>query len=277
MFVFAHQDDELPYAGLVQRAPEGSRFLWLTNGDGLAEEAGVGLDEYAATRRLETTEAMSALGIPEDHLRFLGHSEVEIYRNLTKLASKTGRKHDVLESFRAMGAQVTAELLSFGPDDVFTLAWQGGHPEHDLAHMMTRAALKDMNDARLFELPEYELANTVLLRFPPWRSEPVHEIVLDEREMTLKREIQDLYHTQESGIRAIRTAVKVMGVVGRLIGKYKDADDYVAKETFGPVPDKRDYCRSPHGLDALEYIGDDFEGTPIKYSTMLAPLADMLD
>jgi len=276
LFVFAHPDDELPYAGLISRAPIQSRFLWITNGDGLAQEAGMGLGEYADARRLESTVAMRTLGVKADQLRFLGHSEVSIYRNFTLLADPSARRHEVLGLFKAIGAQVEAEVKAFRPDVVFTLAWQGGHPEHDLTHIATRAALRDIPEVRFFELPEYELANTVLLRFPPWRRDPVHEVLLTPSELGLKKRLEGLYPTQDRIIRQFRTALSVLGVLSLLTGRRGGLDGFMSRETFGPVPAKRDYRRSPHSLDALEYVGDDFEGTPIAYSTMIAPLADAL-
>lgn len=276
MFVFAHQDDELPYVGLIHRAPFQSRFLWVTNGDGLAEGSGLSPGDYADARRLETTMAMGCIGVSKDQMRFLDHSEVAIYRNFTKVADPSASQHEVRGFFRNIGAQVTAEIKAFGPDIVYTLAWQGGHPEHDLVHLATRAALRGNRETLLFELPEYELANTVLLRFPPWRRSSVHQIQLSARELKLKHRVFNCYPTQARGLHQIRTALRIMGFLAAPGIGSDGFDRYVSREVFGSVPRDRDYGFSPHRVEALEYVGDDFEGIPIRYDTMIAPLADAL-
>jgi LmbE family N-acetylglucosaminyl deacetylase len=276
MFVLAHQDDELAYAGLVRRAPPDSRFLWVTNGDGLASAAGMGLGEYAEARRLETTLAMSIAGVAADRLRFLGHSEVAIYRSLVRHSREPGAAHEVQRMIRDVAAQVGSEVRAYRPDVVFTLAWQGGHPEHDLVHCMARAAVADRKDDRLFELPEYELAYTVPLRFPPWRRDPVHRIRLTADELLAKRRMFESYPTQADGLRMFRKLMTAYQALNVLRGRPAGWEEYASTEEFGPVPRDRDYGRSPHGLDLLDYIGDDCEGIPIRFSTMVGPLATVI-
>lgn len=276
MFVFAHQDDELPYAGLIRRAPPGSRFLWVTNGDGLAKSAGMGLAEYAEARRLETINAMSIAGVSADRLRFLGHSEVLIYRSLARHEREPGAVHEVQRMFSDIAAQVAAEVRAFRPDVLFTLAFQGGHPEHDLTHAMARAAVADRKDVRVYELPEYELAYTVPLRFPPWRKEPVHAIRLTAAEMEVKRRMFESYPTQAAGLRKFRMLMTGWSLLSMLRGGRPGWEEYAATEQFGPVPANRDHGKSPHGADLLDYIGDDWEGIPIRFSTMVGPIAKMI-
>lgn len=276
MFLFAHQDDEAAYGGLIQRAPPASLFLWVTNGDGLAANAGMERREYAAARRLETEAAMRTLGVDRGRLRFLGHSEVEIYRALVRIAREPEKRHETLALFRAILAQVTAEIRAFRPDAVFTLAWQGGHPEHDLTHLFTRLALRDRPGVRLYELPEYELAWTVLLRFPPWKRGEVHEVRLTPSEMARKRIALGLYPTQERLLRQferllrLRQGLEVAASLGR------EPLGVLEREYFAPVPLDRDYTQSPHGVDFLEYVGDDCEGTRISFRRMIVPIVQAL-
>ena len=274
LFVFAHQDDELPCAGLMHRAPPGSRFLWVSNGDGLAEAAGMSQAEYGRLRRDETIRAMAIEGVGEDRLRFLGHSEVAIYKALVRLAREPRSAHEVLQMFRDMAAHVGAEIRAYRPDVVFTLAWQGGHPVHDLVHCMVRAALPA--EVALYEVPEYELAYTILLRFPPWRKAPVHKIRLTTEEMEIKRQMFEVYRTQSEGLKRFRSLVSACQAVAALGGKPFGFEEYVATEEFGPVPADRDYSRSPHIVDFLDYIGDDCDGMPIRFSRMVAPVASAI-
>ena len=142
--------------------------------------------------------------------------------------------------------------------------------------MMTRSALKNHPNARLYELPEYELANTVLLRFPPWRKGTVHAIQLTPTELAAKRRMMGSYPSQGDGIRMIRLAITAAGVLSALRGRPFSFDDFGAVEHFGAVPRDRDYTKSPHGLDLLDYVGDDCDGQSISYTRMIAPLAQVI-
>lgn len=276
LFVFAHQDDEVGYAGLIQRAPADARFVWVTNGAGMAEAHGLSPVEYANARRMETTVAMDTLGIGRDRLRFLGNSEDRLYKALVHQVSKPNARHETYDFVRAVAAQVAAEVRSLRPDVVFTLAWQGGHPLHDLVHLCVRAAIRDLPDTRLYELPQYELANTVALRFAPWHKDPVHEVRLTPTELAAKRRMLACYPTQAGLIRTFQRVITVTGLLARVAGRGFTYDQFAAVEPFGPVPRDRDYRHSPHGLDLLDYIGDDCEGVGISYETMIAPLAGIL-
>ncbi len=276
MFVFAHQDDEVAYAGLIQRAPPTAHFLWVTNGDGLAGLAGMGRQEYAAARRLETVAAMRVLGVEERRLRFLGHSEVDIYRDLVRIQREPGQRHEALSRFRSISAQVTAEVRAYRPDVVFTLAWQGGHPEHDLTHLFVRIALRDRPDVRLYELPEYELAWTILLRFPPWHRGPVHEVRLTPMEVARKRAALNLYPTQERLLKQFGALLRLRGWVETLVSLGRERLGPLEREVFAPVPPGRDYTRPPHGTDLLEYIGDDCDGRRISFRGMVLPIVQAL-
>lgn len=276
MFLFAHQDDEAAYGGLVQRAPPGSHFLWVTNGDGLADQAGMERREYAAARRLETEAAMRTLGVDANRLRFLGHSEVEIYRALVRIGREPGQRHAALSLFRSILSQVTAEVRAFRPDVVFALAWQGGHPEHDLTHLFARLALRDRPETRLYELPEYELAWTMLLRFPPWKKGEVHEVRLTPAEAARKRAALNLYPTQEGLLRRFEGLLRVRGWVEAAASLGREPLAPLERETFAAVPPERDYTRCPHGADALEYVGDDHDGTRISFRRMIVPIVQAL-
>lgn len=277
MFVFAHQDDELAYAGLIQRMPPSARFVWLTNGDGLAFETGTPRPVYAATRQAETVAAMRLCGVGPERLRFLGYSEHDIYHRFLDVGRRGASAHDVQAFFRDMAAHVSAEVRAFRPDVLVVLAWQGGHPEHDLAHVMAVRALADRPGVPVLELPEYELFNTVPLRFPPWKRGPVHEIRLTPAEMEVKRRVADSYPSQGRIVAQFRTLLGVLGALSALRLKPFTADDYLAREEFGPVPRGRDYTRSPHGLDLLDYIREDCDGVPIRYDAMIGAIVRGLD
>ena len=90
VFVFAHQDDDLPYSGIMSRVHDRAEAVWLTNGDGLAPHAGVDPQEYARIRYNECVAALSILGYDRAQLTFLGRSELDIYQLLIDLARQAG-------------------------------------------------------------------------------------------------------------------------------------------------------------------------------------------
>ena len=159
LFVIAHQDDELNFAGLITRLGPKTKFVWLTNGDGLYQESDLTPEKYGDLRMAEAKKSVAAAGIAAKNTVFLKFSEVEIYRHLSELHEETGdrrrkaggRRSEVgglpdrhRTFFDGMRAAVRAKVLAINPDVVFTLAWQGGQPEHDLCHFFTMLALRDL-------------------------------------------------------------------------------------------------------------------------------------
>jgi hypothetical protein len=86
----------------------------------------------------------------------------------------------------------------------------------------------------------------------------------------------DSYPTQAGMIRAFRLAIGAAGLAARVAHRGFTWDQFAAIENFGPVARDRDYSKSPHGLDFLDYVGDDCDGTAISYTRMIAPLAGIL-
>lgn len=282
LFVFAHQDDELPYAGIVQRANAGkpARALWITNGDGLAEDAGVPLADYAAARRRESEEAARVLGLGDDALRFLGYSEVAIYDRFVDMARRgAAGVADAAPFFLRIAADVERAVRAASPDVVWTLAYQGGHPEHDLTHLATYRALRRMaaetgRTSSLFELPAYELTVLVPLRFKPWLGGVQHAIELTPEELDRKLEAGQVYPSQVAILDQFR---KVIGGLDRIRHPFGRGDEavraYLGRETFRPVPPGTDHTRSPHALDALNYPLERHRGVPVAWKKALLPLA----
>ena len=117
LFVFAHQDDELCAAPIIaEKKAEGRpvRVFYLT--DGRAGQAS------SATRDRESRNALAALGVSADEIAFLG----------TAHGFPDGRLHTVLpDALRAL----EDSARSLGPvRDIFTLAYEGGHQDHDATH-----------------------------------------------------------------------------------------------------------------------------------------------
>ena len=274
LVVLAHQDDELPNAGIIARMGGNVRIVWLTNGDGLVHESTDTPERYGERRTDESIDACAHLGLDRDRLAFLGHSELRIYSLLAAL-SRRADAVDVPPLFPEIARQVFAEAMEFEPEVVWTMAYQGGHPEHDLAHLCAAKAARELS-LPLYELPAYELTFLVPLRFPPWRREPYHEILLSEDEQAKQQAMFESYPTQERILNEFRTLITLYGRVSMLWGRRFAFEDYARRAVFGPVPADRDYRRSSHSVEALDYVFDSYEGTPIRFGRTLPRIAGAL-
>ncbi|HNZ02681.1 MAG TPA: PIG-L family deacetylase [Myxococcota bacterium] len=283
MVILAHQDDEATFGGIVSRLPADTAFLWVTNGDGLSDQFGMPDAEYAARRQKETIAAMEIAGFGPERLTFLGAGEKDIYARLASLddPNPTWSRAAVMTFFKDLAARVRAEVLSVRPDFIITQAWQGGHPEHDLTHLMAVLAARQLPDCQVFEVPEYELYYTVFLRFPPWHKGIVHEACLTPDEVAIKKKMLDCYETQRSGL-TLSMLLVAAGNAGAMAWSLATRHRFQrlgieAREHIGQVSPNRNYRTPPHGLDRLEYIGDDWKKKRISFSRMIVPVVCALE
>lgn len=276
LVVMAHPDDEMSCGGLAQRLPPSARFVWATDGDGLAEMAGVRRPEFAEARRLESEAAMAAVGVARDRLRFLGNSEVSIYEGFHHCQKQPGARHEVFQQVRTLARQMAAEVLALRPDVVVTMGWQGAHPVHDLVHLLVRRALDRLPDALMFEVPIFDPLSVVPLRFPRWYKGPVHEVRLTDAEREAKMRMMRCWPSQDMVLKQVERLVAFAGGAARLWGRGFTMDDLLAVEHFAPVPRDRDYVKSPHGMDLLDYTMDRLDGTRLSHAATLAPIAHAL-
>jgi hypothetical protein len=70
--------------------------------------------------------------------------------------------------------------------------------------------------------------------------------------------------------------IRILGAASIVRGRRTSVENYLSKEEFGIVDPDLDYMQSTHRLDRMNYMFDDFEGTPIRFSTMLRPVAEAL-
>jgi LmbE family N-acetylglucosaminyl deacetylase len=277
LFVIAHQDDELGYGGLLSRLGTKTRFVWLTNGDGLYFESNLTPKAYGELRVAEAVKSVAAVGIPEKNTSFLNFSEVEIYRRMSELyAGKSGMREN-RPYFEEMRNAVRKSVFEIQPDIVFTCAWQGGQPEHDLAHFFTHLAIKDYTaetgrKVEFFHLPEYEYTILIAMRFHPLYKGTRYRINLNGEELSGKIRMIEAYPSQVRLFNDFRKVFNYFGLLGYLTGGPKNADQYFSIEEFGPVPENLDYTRKPHLFDYFTYMFDDFEGTPVTFSKSILPI-----
>lgn len=280
LFIFAHQDDETVLAGAIRRiAGDGrrGRFVWWTNGDGLAPEARMDPVEYAKIRIAEASTAVVALGGSTDRKVDLASSEIENYRRFTHVAMGGAVGDAALEYFRGEALRVERAVRDANPDRVFLLAWQGGHPEHDLTHVMTVRAIRRLREETgrpipIVQCPAYEYVIACALRFKPWFQGDRRRIVLDEQERRAKRTVFECYPSQRALFAKFERVVAATGYLGLLRGRRISTEDYLGTEELGVVDPDLDYLRSTHRVEALNYMFDDFEGIKIRFDTMIRPI-----
>jgi LmbE family N-acetylglucosaminyl deacetylase len=118
-FLLAHQDDELGCLPEIDRVLQsGGRAVCIFLTDG----AGRGSD--ADRRNRESLKALARLGVATGDIRFLG-SELKIADGA------------LIEHLHEVAAAVHAVLADAAPvRRIVVHAWEGGHPDHDAAHLL---------------------------------------------------------------------------------------------------------------------------------------------
>lgn len=277
LYVVAHHDDEVPTAGLIQRLGPRTKFVYMTNSDGLYFELNMKPDEYARLRIEEGFRSLGVIGVPRENVANLGFSEVEIYRRLAWLHSGGKTVADVLPFFREIRDAVRQAVADAMPDVVFTQAWQGGQPEHDLAHFFTRLAVRDLEretgrPVALVHLPAYEYTILIAMRFHPlYRGERLRLRLLPA-ELDRKLEMMRCYPSQVRLFGDFRKVFRWVSPFARPFGGPRTLEEMMSVEEFGPVPADLDYTRKPHLFDFFTYMFDDFEGTPVTWLRSIRPL-----
>ena len=146
LFILAHADDEVAFAPIIDRLVgerRPVRLVYLTDG---------GSGGRSAVRNAETVRALASLGVEESDLRFVGHeagiADGQLYQNLP----------GALEAVEAW----CGSLKSIAR--IYTLAWEGGHPDHDAAHVVAIAfaATRGLVE-RVLQVPFYRASD----RWPP--------------------------------------------------------------------------------------------------------------
>jgi LmbE family N-acetylglucosaminyl deacetylase len=156
LFVFAHQDDELCAAPIIaSRKTSGRpvRIVFMT--DGAAGRAS------SDQRDAESRSALRNLGIREDEIVFLGSRkrfpDGALYQVLPEAA---GALRSAVEAIEAVG-------------EIFTLAYEGGHQDHDATHATTVSLARDLgllHETR--QIPFYRAASGAVLPVAVWAPLP---------------------------------------------------------------------------------------------------------
>lgn len=118
--VVAHPDDEAVAIGaLLLRMPPAALVLLTDGAPSNPRYFGVAAPSraaYAAIRRAEAYAAAAALGVPPGAMHFLDAVDMEAHRALARL-----------------DAALATVLRAVRPAALWSPAWEGGHPDHDVA------------------------------------------------------------------------------------------------------------------------------------------------
>lgn len=205
LVVVAHPDDETVGAGaLLARHPD-AWVLHLTDGAPhdprfIARGFTGSREEYAAARRRELEAAMRLIGIgPERLLRSDGVADQEAAHALPRLA-----------------AEVAERCREIRPDALLTLAYEGGHPDHDAAARAVRSAADRLRSdgvapPELFEMPLYHAGpdGMVVQEFLPGPEAASTEVhILTPEETALKERMIDCFATQSETLAAFRPPLR---------------------------------------------------------------------
>jgi LmbE family N-acetylglucosaminyl deacetylase len=138
LFVFAHQDDELPVLARIryERALGVQvRCVYLTDG---------ARDVPAEVRDAESLSMLSRVGVDPTDVTFLGGA-----RRISdgRLAFETAAAMELLRSY--------ARTIS-PPERIYTLDWEGGHPDHDACHALALVLAREL---RVPDVLAYSLYN----------------------------------------------------------------------------------------------------------------------
>lgn len=123
--LLAHQDDEIAMASRIRLETKAGRDVYccfLT--DGAARR------RSSTTRNAESLGVLGRLGVPADRVFFLGTEhripDGSLFRNLD-------RAYDLV-------AHATRFLTL---QEILCLSWEGGHPDHDAAHLLALALAQE--------------------------------------------------------------------------------------------------------------------------------------
>lgn len=185
LFVLAHPDDEIAFAPLLHRSvreQQPIKLIYLTDG------AAPGMS--AAVRERETVSALGHLGIDSSTIYFAG-SECCIADG--QLCRHLDQAFEALEKSAADWKSI-AEIYSF--------AWEGGHPDHDAALVVAAAfAASRRLETAVWQVPFYRASDRwpspmFTLGSPLAENGKVVSLPLRARERRLAAEMIRFYPSQ---------------------------------------------------------------------------------
>lgn len=274
LFMYSHHDDEIVSAGIIQRLQPDVALMWLTNSNGLYFEENVTPEEYGKKRVAEGWNVSRELGFRDEDVTNGLYSEVDNYRLFVNSIKSGADFEKAIAFWRKQGRDVYAKIKKHDPDIIWTYAFQGGMPEHDLTHVLTAACIDSYErefgkKIQLVEIPAYELTVLISFRFNPWYKGTKYYIDMTYDELLKKLAAANLYPSQVKLIAKFRKVIDNLGRIGALFGRKFTFETYCGREYFAPVCEPRDYSRPPYRIDFFNYMFDDYLGEPVKFIGMM--------
>lgn len=200
LVITAHPDDECAAAGALYRYLERVVFAHVTDGaprnlvDALARGFTTA-EDYAVARRRELHAALSLAGVRPQDCHQAGIPDQEASKRLVEATE-----------------WVTGRIKDVEPETILTLAYEGGHPDHDAACFAAHAGVALLRKEGLIpppiiECPLYHAGGSMSRRmnpgFLPRQDVEAITFILTEEERKLKREMLDRFVTQSGVLRFI--------------------------------------------------------------------------
>ena len=188
LVLVAHPDDEAVGCGGLQQRMNDPIVVFATDGaprsDFFWNRYG-SREEYAQVRRNEAMHALAAIGF--EHLHFLSDEQA--------IADQELHLH-LSEAFAGLDALIELEM----PDAILSLAYEGGHPDHDSCSFLA-VQLGRKRSIPVWEMPLYhrQSAQTQVQQFLDLDA-GIAAVITDE-ELTYKREMFSCYRSQADVLR----------------------------------------------------------------------------
>jgi LmbE family N-acetylglucosaminyl deacetylase len=176
LYIFAHQDDELLIISRMRNeVKEGVEVycLWITDG---------GKGGPPEVREKESRYAMKLTKVKDENLYFLKYPDQESYKYIPEIVKKT---EEIIRKIK--------------PDRIYTLAYEGGNIDHDVANFVAfESAKKSKLKIELFEFPTYNYYGKKFRvgEFIPSKDSEIFYTPIDEEGEEFKEQIFDVYKTQ---------------------------------------------------------------------------------
>ncbi|MFH1538331.1 MAG: PIG-L family deacetylase [bacterium] len=216
LYIFAHQDDEIPILVKMALDVRGGRdvhVIWITDGAVTAPPS---------IREKESRGVMEMIGVPQKNLDFLGHPDQYSYKHLYMAF------RDVME---------IAEKHHFA--EITNNAYEGGNIDHDVASLMGSLAAERLEPKPTnYEFPLYNAYknNYRVAKFIPRDDTEILYVKLDKELAELMISSLDMYPSQAEIIKMLKVFVnkknlKRKGITYRISPKY----DYTKPPTDGTL------------------------------------------
>jgi N-acetylglucosamine malate deacetylase 2 len=186
LVVVAHPDDEVIGCGALMQRMEQARVVFATDGAPLDPKFWPKYDSrerYASVRKLEACDA-------------LAYAEVEQIQYLTTPDGKTIPDQELFRNLEAAADSLRKVVASASPRILLTLAYEGGHPDHDCCNFLVHH-IASQSGIPAWEMPLYHLSAGGFTR-QNFRDKDNTELMLDPsfNENKTKQQMMAAYPSQ---------------------------------------------------------------------------------